>query len=119
MSRNRIPGLGKSGISRISFLSSSTFICGISPRAIRQREQARLLVAGVTSKGDPGGLVGTRQIGERIAREVVAAHLEVQIRAGGAPARADAADDLAARDRIALAHQVLGVVPIDRDVMLV
>src|SRR5690349_16191249 len=79
----------------------------------------RILRAGISGKGDPGGLVGTRQIGERVARGVVTAHFEMQISVGGAPAIADILDELAASDGISLTHQVGGVMPIDSDVVIV
>src|SRR5271155_4192782 len=120
-SRNIIPGLGKSGTSRISFFISSEFIVDSIARGIKQSRLrwSTILAAAGRGKADAGRRSGLGQIGERILRDVVVAHFEVKVRASRAAGAADLADLLAASDPGTLAHEVALVVCVDRGVIVV
>src|SRR5437660_502376 len=102
MSRKMIPGLGKSGMSRMrrrrSIMRSLYHI-----RAPRRR----------SARGQ------RRQVEERVAGDVVLAHLEVEVRARGLAAAPDRRDDLPLAHLGARPHAVLAVVRVDGRVALV
>src|SRR5689334_15077220 len=85
MSLKTMPGLGKSGTSRMAALTASSMEFSLS-----------------------------RQEQERVARPRPLAHLEVQVRPGGPPGLADPGHRLAAPHRRPLRHQDLAAVGVDR-----
>src|SRR5580698_7870261 len=74
----------------------------------------RILGAAVAGKGDPGGGIGLRQVGERVLRLVVVAHLEMKIGAARASARTHLRDLLPARHVLALINEIVLVVSVNR-----
>src|SRR6266478_2671453 len=96
MSRNKMPGCGKSGISRINRLISSAVIVG----------RPRLLGGAGAGKADPALRHRRGQIRHRILRAVVAPHLEVQIRTARASRCSHLGDLLTALDASSLTHEI-------------
>src|SRR5437868_15537055 len=102
MSRNRMPGFGKSGMSRMRL----------------RRSIMRLLYhILVTARRPAGGQ--RRQVVKRVSRDVVLADLEMEIRSRGLSRVADDADHVALADLVARAPAVLTVVRVDGRIALV
>src|SRR3989454_7921097 len=101
MSRKTMPGLGKSGMSRMRSRSS------IMPSLYHIRAPQR------RPRGERG------QVEERVAGDVVLAHLEVEVRPRGLAGLPDQRDDLPLADRRARVHPVLAIVRVDRRVAVV
>src|SRR5437773_7418169 len=102
MSRKTMPGLGKSGMSRM-WRRSSILPALYHIRAPRGRP----------ARGERG------QVEERVAGDVVPAHLEVEVRPRGLAALADQRDDLPLADLRARARPVLAIVRVDGRVAVV
>src|SRR5579862_6453594 len=103
MSRKRIPGFGKSGISLMCALRSiivqapPSWSERLPNRGRCEQHQPMLASTPVPARWlGPGHLLYRRQEEQWIAGNVVFAHLEVQVGAGGMTAVADGADDVAA-----------------------
>src|SRR5207247_11280491 len=102
MSRKTMPGLGKSGMSRMWRRSS------IMPSLYHIRAPQRR-----PGRGERG------QVEERVAGDVVLAHLEVQVRPRGLAGLPDQRDDLSLADRRARVRPVLAIVRVGGGVAVV
>src|SRR5690349_23122270 len=102
MSRKRMPGFGKSGMSRMRL----------------RRSIMRLLYhIQVTARRPAGGQ--RRQVEKRVPRHVVLADLEMEVRARRLSGAADDADHVALPNVVAGAPAVLTVVRVDGRVSVV
>src|SRR5271163_931048 len=119
-SRNIIPALGKSGTLRISFFISSEFIVDSIARELSSRLRwSTILAAAGSGKADSGRRCGFGQICEGVLGDVVVAHFEMEVRAGGAAGASNLADLLSACDSRALADEVGLVVRVYRGIVIV
>src|SRR5579862_7818476 len=102
MSRKRMPGFGKSGMSRMR---------------LRRSIMRPLYHIHVTARRPPRGQ--RREVEERVARHVVLADLEMEVRARRLSRAADDADHVALADLVARTPAVLAIVRVDGRVAFV